>query len=160
MMKTNSSKTHRIDALFPITLFFVLTLFALMVIVLASKIYENTTESSHRNHQARIALSYISEKIHQADDECTISINQFDSLDALTFYQVREGNGYYTYIYYYDGALRELFAREGVDITLPDGKVILELQDFSIVKADENLLYFSCTDLENQFADSYVSISN
>ena len=87
MMKTNSSKAHHMDALFPITLFFVLTLFAFMVIVLASQIYENTTENSYRNHQARIALSYISEKIHQADDECTISIEEFDSLDALTFYQ-------------------------------------------------------------------------
>ena len=159
MMKTNSSKAHHMDALFPITLFFVLTLFAFMVIVLASQIYENTTENSHRNHQARIALSYISEKIHQADDECIISIEEFDSLDALTFYQTYEGVGYYTYIYYYEGALRELFAREGTILSLSDGKAVLSLQEFSMIEADENLLYFSCTDMEDQFADSYVSIS-
>ncbi len=159
MMKTNTSKSHRIDTLFPITLFLVLTLFALMVIVLAAKIYENTTENSHRNHQSRIALSYISEKIHQADEECIISINQFDTQDALTFKQTYDGSNYSTYIYYYSGSLRELFVKEGVDISLSDGKVILELQEFSMVEADENLLYFSCTDMENQFADSYVSIS-
>lgn len=159
MMKTNSSKAHHMDALFPITLFFVLTLFAFMVIVLASQIYENTTENSHRNHQARIALSYISEKIHQTEDECIISIEAFDSLDALTFYQTYEGSGYYTYIYYYEGALRELFAREGTSLSLSDGKAVLALQNFSIKKADENLLYFSCTDMEDQFADSYVSIA-
>lgn len=159
MMKTNFSKSHRIDALFPITLFLVLTLFAFMVIVLASKIYENTTENSHRNHQARIALSYISEKIHQADDECSISVESFDSLDALTFYQTYKGVGYYTYIYYYEGSLREIFSREGTSLSLSDGKAVLALQNFSMKKADENLLYFSCTDMEDQIADSYVSIS-
>ena len=43
-------KKHQIDSLFPITLFFVLTVFALMVIVLAAGIYEDTTKTSHRNH--------------------------------------------------------------------------------------------------------------
>lgn len=157
MMNTRSQKNHGIETLFPITLFFVLTIFALMVIVLAAKIYENTTANSHRNHQSRIALSYISEKIRQNED-CGISIEQFETIDALTLTQTYEGSRYDTYIYYYDGALQELFAKENVDISLSDGKIILELQEFSMKEADKGLLYFSCTDYENQTADSYVSI--
>ena len=157
MMNTRSQKNHGIEALFPITLFFVLTIFALMVIVLAAKIYENTTVNSYRNHQSRIALSYISEKLHQSGDS-EISIEQFETIDALTLTQFYKDSRYDTYIYYYDGALRELFAKEDVDISLSDGKIILELQDFSMREADEGLLYFSCTDHENQTADSYVSI--
>lgn len=156
-MNTRSQKNHGIDALFPITLFLVLTIFALMVIVLAAKIYENTTANSHRNHQSRIALSYISEKVHQSED-CAISIEQFETTNALTLTRFYEGNRYDTYIYYYDGALRELFAKEDVGFSLSDGKVILELQEFSMKEIANGLLYFSCTDAENQMADSYVSV--
>lgn len=156
-MNTRSQKNHGIDALFPITLFLVLTIFALMVIVLAAKVYENTTANSHRNHQSRIALSYISEKVHQSED-CAISIEQFETTNALTLTRFYEGSRYDTYIYYYDGALRELFAKEDVGFSLSDGKVILELQEFSMKEIANGLLYFSCTDAENQMADSYVSV--
>lgn len=160
MMKNRTAGKHMIDILFPITLFFVLAASALMVIVLAAKIYENTTENSYRNHQSRIALSYISEKIHQSDGEGDIFIDQFEDCDALIFEQTFDDKDYRTYIYYYDGALRELFAKEDVEISLSDGKVILELQEFSMKEAADGLLYFSCTDTENQIADSYVSVSN
>lgn len=159
-MKARSHRNHKIDTLFPITLFFVLTLFAVMVITLAAKIYENTTESSHRNHQSRIALSYISEKIHQNDANSDISIENFDHLDALTFKQTHENTTYYTYIYFYEGNLKELFAREDAEISLSDGKTILELKEFSMKEAADGLLYFSCVDSENQAADSYVNIRN
>lgn len=159
-MKTRSLKSHRIDAIFPITLFLVLTIFALTVIALAAGIYENTTQRSYRNHQSRIALSYISEKIHQNDADSVITIEQFEGVNALTFTKNYHESNYYTYIYYHDGALRELFAKEGVEISLSDGKVILELLEFTMEEATEGLYYFTCTDYENQTADSYVSIAD
>lgn len=151
-------KKHRIDALFPILLFLVVTLFALLVIVLSAKIYKNTTENSHRNHQARIALSYVSEKIHQ-QEKSSISMTTFHGVDALVIDQTYDENLYHTFIYYADGAIRELFMKEGTKASLSDGKVILEVLDFSMETADEGLLYFTCTDSHNQQADSYVSIA-
>lgn len=150
-------KKHQIDSLFPITLFFVLTVFALMVIVLAAGIYEDTTKTSHRNHQSRIALSYISEKIHQNND-CAIHLDHLGAVDALAVSHSFKNEHYYTYIYFYNGSLRELFIKEGVSVTPDSGKIILELQDFSIKETADRLLYFSCTDKEGQTADSYVSI--
>ncbi len=152
-------KKHRIHALFPILLFLVVTLFALFLIVLSAKIYKNTTENSHRNHQARIALSYVSEKLHQQED-CTISLSTYDSADALVISQTYGNSRYDTYIYYYDGAIRELFVKENTNASLSDGKTILEVSDFSMELVEENLIYFTCTDSKNQFADSYVSISH
>lgn len=159
-MKNRSLKSHHMDAIFPITLFFVMTIFALMVIALAAGIYENTTERSHRNHQSRIALSYISEKVHQNDADSVISIRDFQGVDALTFVKTYHESNYYTYLYYYDGALRELFAKEGVETSLSDGKVILELLEFTMEEVADGLYYFTCTDYENQAADSYVSITD
>lgn len=159
-MKSHAYRKHRIDTVFPITLFFVMTLFAVMVITLAAGIYKNTTEKSHRNHQSRIALSYISEKIHQNEENCIISVDNFEGLDTLTLKQTYENTTYYTYIYFYEGALRELFAREDVDVSLSDGKIILELYSFSMEEIADGLLYFSCVDSKDQTADSYVSIKN
>ena len=68
MIKYRSTKKHTIDSLFPMILFLVMTVFALFVIILAANIYKNSSENSYRNHQSRIALSYISEKIHQNTD--------------------------------------------------------------------------------------------
>lgn len=159
-MKKQLQRNHRIDSLFPITLFLVLTLFALMVIILAANIYENTALRSHQNHQSRIALSYVSEKIHQNEDSSDIFIGKIQDLDALILSFHHEDSDYCTYVYYYDGALRELFAKDHVQISPSDGKVILKLSDFSMEEIDPGLLYFSCTDAQNQIADSYVSISH
>ena len=159
MMKSHSPKKHGIEALFPIVLFFVLTVFALLVITLAAKIYENTAESSYRNHQSRIALSYISEKIHQNKD-CQISIEKLSSTTTLALRSEHQDTFYKTYIYYYEGSLRELFVKEGIDFSLSDGKEILKLSDFSMKEADSGLLYFSCIDANGQTTNSYVSIAD
>ena len=151
-------KKHRIDALFPILLFGVLTVFALLVIVLAAKIYKNTADNSYRNHQSRIALSYVSEKIHQQEG-APVSITNFGETSALKITQKHQDTLYHTYIYSYDGAIRELFIKENTDVSLTDGKEILKVSDFSMKQVEENLLYFLCTDTQNHQADSYVRIA-
>ena len=158
MIKYRSTKKHTIDALFPMILFLVMTVFALFVIILAANIYKNSSENSYRNHQSRIALSYISEKIHQNTD-CQISIERLHTTNALTLKKEHQGSCYITYIYYHDNSLRELFVKEGISFSLSDGKKILELSDFSVKKIDDSLLYFTCTDFYDQTADSYVSIA-
>ena len=150
-------KKHRIDALFPILLFGVLTVFALLVIVLSAKIYKNTTDNSYRNHQSRIALSYVSEKIHQLEGS-QVSLTKIEEMDALKITQTHNDTQYHTYIYFYDGAIRELFIKENTSVSLIDGKEILKVSDFSMKQVEENLLYFLCTDTQNHQANSYVRI--
>lgn len=158
-MKPTASKKHIIDLLFPIILFMVLAVSACMVIALSVKIYENTVEHSYRNHQARIALSYISEKLHQTDSSSMIELESWETGNVLTIRQIYHDDTYYTYLYFYDHTLRELFVREGVTFSLSDGKEILDLKDFSIEIADKGLLYAACTDYEGQTSDSYISIA-
>lgn len=47
-MKSFSQKRHAIDFLFPVTVFFVFTISALTVILLAAQIYQSTTDDSQR----------------------------------------------------------------------------------------------------------------
>ena len=111
-MRFRVKQRHMIDFLFPVALFFVFSLSALTVILLATRIYKSTTENSSLNYTSRTSLSYISEKIHQHDSG-TISLGTFDGCDAIVLGQEIDGTVYYTYIYSYRNELKEIFLKDG-----------------------------------------------
>ena len=82
-MRFQPRKHHIIDILFPISLYFVFTVSALTVLLLATNVYRITTENSALNFNANTSLSYITEKIHQNDTEGAVSIGSFDGHQAL-----------------------------------------------------------------------------
>ena len=77
-MKLLSQKRHAIDFLFPVTVFFVFTISALTVILLAARIYQSTTDDSQRNYTSGTALSYLTEKLRQTDREDGIFLDELD----------------------------------------------------------------------------------
>lgn len=145
-MRFQIKRKHMIDFLFPIALFFVFALSALTVILLAARIYQDTTENSSLNYTSRTCLSYISEKVHQNDLQGSVSLGSFDGCDALIMEQRHDGETYCTYIYTYDNELKELFIKEGAEASASSGRTILEVENFSIEKLTDDLLRFSCTD--------------
>jgi hypothetical protein len=159
-MRFQTKQKHMIDFLFPVALFFVFALSALTVILLAARIYQSTTESSSLNYTARTSLSYINEKIHQNDCDGAVYLDEFDGCQALVMEQAHNNERYYTYIYIYGQELKELFIKEGVDVTASAGRTIMEIQDFSMEEISENLLKFSCVDNTNTKASSIVSIKS
>ena len=67
-------------------------------------------------------------------------------------------NSYFTYIYAYDGALKELFVRDGVEAKASDGQTILEIESFSIRPLSDNLLEFECTDQKMRRSSAIIGI--
>ena len=96
---------------------------------------------------ARTSLSYINEKIRQNDTAEGVSIQTLEGKDVLALKSSFDGVGYTTYIYEYEGNLKELFIRDGVDIRLKDGKNIMEIRDFQMEEAQEGCFRFSSRDL-------------
>ena len=82
-MRFQIKRKHMIDFLFPVALFFVFALSALATILLAARIYQDTTEHSALNYTSRTSLPYISEKLHQNDFDGTVSLGSFDGCDAI-----------------------------------------------------------------------------
>ena len=111
-MKLLSQKRHAIDFLFPVTVFFVFTISALTVILLAARIYQSTADDSQRNYTSGTALSYITEKLHQNDLEDSIFLDELDGTQAVVLRQETEDAFYLTYLYVWDGQLRELYIKE------------------------------------------------
>lgn len=159
-MRFQLKRKHMIDFLFPVALFFVFALSALTTILLAARIYQNTTEHSALNYTSRTSLSYISEKLHQNDYEGSISIGSFDGCDAIVMEQKHENETYYTYIYAYDQELKELFIKKDVTASASSGRTILEVEAFSIEQLSDHLLRISCSDQKGQQASTIISVKS
>lgn len=149
-MKSQQKQNHVIDFLFPIVLFFIFTISAVVVILLATKIYESTTTASSMNNVSHTALSYVSEKIHQSDCLASVSITKLDGVDALTLRHINKKDGYTTYIYYYEGVLKELFIKNGITASLSAGNSIATVADFQMQQLEDGLLRFTCVDTKGQ----------
>lgn len=157
-MRFRTERKHMIDFLFPVALLFVFAASALTVILLATNIYRNTTEHSSLNYTAGTSLSYITEKIHQSDENGKVSIGSFNGLDALILEQVINEESYFTYIYKDKGELKELYIKDGVEAPASSGKPILSVKSFAMKAVSEQTFSFSCTDEDGKTASSIVSV--
>lgn len=139
-------RKHFIDFLFPLTLFLVFASLAVTLILLATNVYQESVRNSHYNDNARLSLAYITEKIHQHNRQGNIRITSFDGTDILEITHPGTEASYYTYIYFQDGCLKELFFKEGVVPNLTFGRNIADLTSFSIEELSADLLSFTCVD--------------
>lgn len=151
-------RRHMIDFLFPIALFFVFAISALTLILLAARIYQSTTENSSLQYTSRTGLAYISEKVHQNDENGTVYLGSFDGCDALVLEQEYGEETYYTYIYISEQNLKELFIKEGVQADAEDGRIILEVQDFTMEQISDKLFRFECTDMKEKTSSIVIGI--
>ena len=151
-MKLLSQKRHAIDFLFPVTVFFVFTISALTVILLAARIYQSTTDDSHT------ALSYLTEKLRQNDREDGIFLDKFDGTQAVVLRQETADASYLTYLYAWDGQLRELYVKEGTTLSPSAGKSILPVKEFSVEETENQVITFRCTDTSGKTATAVYTI--
>lgn len=154
----STNRKHVIDMIFPFALFFVFAASALLVILLAAHIYQDTTALAEDNYESRIVLSYVSEKVHQGDENGGVFIGTFDGRDSIVIRQTYGGQSYETYIYEEDGVLRELFLQEGVAASAADGREIMEVHDFQMEQLQPGLFRFSCTTGEGEALSTVVAV--
>ena len=147
-----TERKHVIDFLFPLALFFALAASSVALVVLASASYSRQVHVSKD--------SYVTEKLHHADSSDAIVAGTFDGQDAILIRQEYSGQSYVTYLYAYDGYLRELFIKEGVAASAGDGREILATDGFSFEESRDGLFHLSCTDSDGNLSDTYVSIKS
>ena len=159
-MRERTERKHVIDFLFPLALFFVLTATSVALVVLASGTYSRQVQDSEDSFASRTALSYVTEKIHQADEYGAVYAGAFDGQDAIVIRQTYSEQTYATYLYEYDGYLRELFIQDGVDAKASDGRKILASDSFSFEETKDGLFHLYCTNKDGSISDTYVSIKS
>ncbi len=156
-MKSFQRKKSIVDSLFLLLLFGAFLLSALFIVLFGARIYQKTADTTNRNFGLRTSVSYITEKIHQMDSLDGVSVLPVDGTEVLRLTTVAETGTYYTYLYYYDGYLKELTASESMTFRKENGTDILELQDLTIKQISPSLLYFEVTTKDNEETAFFVS---
>lgn len=139
------TKNHTIDIVFVIVLFSCFAISILMITGMGASVYQNIVDNMTVNYNTRTSYSYIVNKVHQSDENGNITVGTFNGQAALIINEEIDNIAYCTYMYYYDGYLKELFTRKGQDFDPSYGNDILELDDFKIEKITDSLIKFEIT---------------
>lgn len=138
-------KKHTVDVLFVITLFAVFSISVVMLTGTGANVYQNIVNDMSENYDSRTAFTYISNKIHQYDTAGNIDIISFHNQDSLVIYEEIDNIVYATYLYAYDGKLKELFTRADQDFDPSYGTDILTIESFKASKVSGSLYKFDIT---------------
>lgn len=150
--------SKKIDTVF---IFALITLFAatsFLLVLIGAKQYRNVTNIMNENYEDRTISSYLTEKIRQNDTRDAITVSSLEGIPALSLKATENGRSYTTYIYYYDGSLRELVATEGSVFTLSSGQEIIQMQGFTPQLVNASLLRAEVTDTNGDTQILYFSL--
>lgn len=127
------------------TLFFSLTLMCAFVICSAIVLffqinsYHDQQQRNELKEADRLADSYLTTLFHQRTDIVSMEIRMLENTVCLVI--TNEQNATITYVYAYDGYLRELYVDENSIVTLASGDKITPM-DYMDIKEDKNLYTF------------------
>ncbi len=143
-MKTkNDNNRHIVDVLFVLALFGVFAASALMLVTIGANVYKSTVSNMNQNFAERTAYSYVMEKIRQNDGYDSISVDEIAGIPALTFTQTYGEETFCTYLYLYEGQLKELFVRKdsfsGTSF-LSAGQDIMPMTAFTLEETEDGLI--------------------
>ena len=122
-------KNHVIDNVFTLVLFTMFATMALLVTAAGASAYKSTSEQTEQRFDRQTCLNYITARVRSNNEAGAVEITKLGECDALTFTQEANGGRYITCIYYYDGAIRELLFREGIELMPEDGTAICNAGD-------------------------------
>ena len=141
----NKSSEHTIDALFVITLFLVFAISVVSLTGTGASVYQSVVNKMSGNYSARTSFSYIYNKVHQSDVDGLVSVGSYAGGDALVISEEIDNITYCTYLYEYEGKVKELFTRYGQDLDPEFGTDILDVKSFKITKVTDSLYRFDIT---------------
>ena len=94
----------------------------------------------------------------RTDSDGDVFIGALGEEPALVLRRQSDGGSYCTYIYEYEGALRELFLKEGAEVPPENGSVIAEIEAFSMEKISDGLFSFVCREESGETLTQLVSV--
>jgi len=145
------------EILFVIALFFLYTIFTVLLSVMVADAYSRGAERSERNYNMRTSVLYLTEKIRQTTNASgEISVRQTGEGDALVLGMLAEGERYETWIYVEDGYLREVLLLQGAEVSPGIGQKIMPLSELVLELGSEGLLRIRVTDQTGETYDGKV----
>ena len=157
MIKLVKKRTHTLDYLFIcVLLVFFFSIFILLV-TMGVRQYHGITKQALQNQNLYTASSYLREKFNKYDSADTILFTNIHETPFISFTNLGEKDSLVTYIYVYDGYLREFQQNTDSSFDLEQGVPIAKLQSLEWETYSNNLYCFTLTDLDGNISPIYIS---
>ena len=158
-MKREGTK-HSIDFLFVLLIFVGFLGTAIMLIMLGTNEYHRIVEGMQENDNVRIASAYLTQKVHQTKGADAVSVGELEGTPALMLRERIGSRNYITYLYVYEGQLRELMTAEGNDgIRAVSGTEILPLRRLEFEDTGQGAVLVSSEDAEGRRVSYMLAVA-
>ena len=122
----------------------------LMGIFAGAGVYQRISDRAASSAEDRVGLTYITAKLHsfdtvQPDGTPAVRIGQVGGQDALILEETIDGVAYETFLYVYDGQLREMLCLRGNEQDPAFGEVIGPARSLRIERPGKRLLRLEYT---------------
>jgi len=151
------SSSRKLDTVFVMALFTLFAATAILVVLIAARQYKATAASMEQAYEERTATSFLREAVRSHDKAECISLGTFCDIEALIFEEELNGYKLITYIYYYNGYIRELTTTEGAVVSPDSGTALIEADDISITLED-SVLSVVYTDTKHTDHTLYITL--
>ena len=147
---------HSMDTVFVLILFAVFVVTALFISSSGALAYKNAVEQMEIRFNRQTCVSYITAKIRANNESGKISIGELNGIPALCITDFFGNEEYITYIYQYDGMVREMFCNAEIILDPATGSALTEAKalDFSI---DDDMFTVTLTDKNDIVTTVYVN---
>lgn len=159
MMRLNRNETHTVDTIFIMALLALFSISSILVILIGARQYSSIACDMSSNYETRTASAYLTEKLRQNDVSGSACVCDLGDTQALALTQTQDGKDYCTYIYAYDGYLREITISPGASFSQESGQKIVEASSLSITPYPNGLFCFQITDTGGNPYQLYVTLS-
>lgn len=151
-----NSVFHSADTFFVLILFAVFVLMALFVSASGALSYKNSAVQMEERFNKQTCISYITAKIRSNNEEGKLSVVDFNGQNALCITDDIGGAVYNTYIYQYDGMVRELFCNAEITLDPSVGSALTKASELSFEK-EGSLYRITVTDENGKSSEFYVN---
>ncbi len=159
MVRLTRSNRHTIDTFFIMALLALFSITSIFVILIGAKQYHSIADRMTENYETRTATSYLVEKFHQFDGSGSVSQVDIEGIPAISLSQEVGESTYYTYIYVYDGYLREITVAEGTTFSPAAAEQLVEASSLTITAYTSNLYCFELVDTYGNSHPIYISMN-
>lgn len=129
-------KKTRVDGVAVLLVTAVFAVCLLLVLLTGAGGYRRLTERDRASYDRRTALQYVATKVRQADAVGCVDLTEFGGTPALCLTETVDGAAYETYLYAYDGYLRELYAAADAGLSPQDGEKVLRSDGLTLSLED------------------------
>ena len=121
---------HSMQGVFVFVLLGLFAVMSTLMVLLGAQMYRNTVDHSTANNEDRVLSAYVRSMIRAEDTSGAMEIGEYNGVKALAMREDLDGETYVTWLYLYEGQLRELFTDVGYGFNPDSGVVVAPANSF------------------------------